>query len=175
MQFQPELAALILAGRKTQTRRPFIPFNRETRLGDTVIENCWLKIAQVNRNLRLKWRVGETYAVQPGRGKPTIARIRLLRIRREDVRDISFADALSEGFSNRRDFWRTWCGFYDPPMARLEMDALDIELWCRPDELYKAWALDFALVQSSNKLPLPNDVGTVYMPSASGGEVGDEV
>ena len=142
MQFQPELAALILEGRKTQTRRP-VKLGDLSSTGADADTILWL-----TRCGRLKWRVGETYAVQPGRNKPSVARITLLRIRREDVRDISLSDALAEGFSNRRDFWRTWCEFYDPPMARFEMDALDIEhFWCRPDALYKSWALDFELVK----------------------------
>lgn len=47
--------------------------------------------------LRRKWQVGNTYAVQPGRGKKQVGRIRLLTIRQERLQDISEADAIAEG------------------------------------------------------------------------------
>jgi len=46
---------------------------------------------------RTKWRVGNTYAVQPGRGKCGVARIRVTGIRRERLQSISKNDALAEG------------------------------------------------------------------------------
>jgi len=47
---------------------------------------------------RLKWAVGRTYAVQPGRGQAAVARIRLTGIRLERVQDITEEDAWKEGF-----------------------------------------------------------------------------
>ena len=66
---------------------------------------------------RLKWAVGKgffadkTYAVQPGRGKKAVGRIRITEIRRERVQDISEEDAQREGWdmSNMNSHSR-----YDP-------------------------------------------------------------
>lgn len=45
----------------------------------------------------LKWKVGRTYAVQPGRGKKSVGRILITGIRRERLRDISMYDIECEG------------------------------------------------------------------------------
>jgi hypothetical protein len=47
----------------------------------------------------MKWRVGQTYAVQPGRTKPGIARIRITDIRQERLQEISEEDARAEGIA----------------------------------------------------------------------------
>jgi hypothetical protein len=44
-----------------------------------------------------RWVIGKTYAVQPGRGKKQIVRIRILNIRQEHLQDITEADAIAEG------------------------------------------------------------------------------
>ena len=51
---------------------------------------------------RVQWEIGRTYAVQPGRGKPAVARIRITNIRQERLCDITAADARAEGFSGIR-------------------------------------------------------------------------
>ena len=50
-----------------------------------------------------KWQVGRTYAVQPGRGKKAVGRIRITEIRRERVQDISEEDAIAEGIYRHSD------------------------------------------------------------------------
>lgn len=47
---------------------------------------------------RALYIIGHTYAVQPGRGKPAVARIRITEIRREKLMNISHADAQAEGY-----------------------------------------------------------------------------
>lgn len=62
---------------------------------------------------RLKWAVArgyfadKTYAIQPGRGKKAVGRIRVTEIRRERVQDISLADCLSEGVILISNEWGT--------------------------------------------------------------------
>jgi hypothetical protein len=79
-------------------------------------------------------------------------RILITDIRREDVRDISWADTEAEGFTNRSDFWKTWCAFYDKPgLAVIEAHCpydviIQAGLKERPDELYQAWAYTFEVV-----------------------------
>jgi hypothetical protein len=143
MQFKPELIEKILVGEKTQTRRP-------VKDGDWAVHSLPpLTITQVRNSKRCKWRVGRTYAICPGRGKPQVARLELQFIRREDVRFITLEDAVEEGFFSQRGFWQTWCRFYDPLPDKAMYDNIDLFLWLRdrPNDLYDAWVLEFELVQ----------------------------
>lgn len=103
MNFTTEMLALVLAGKKTQTRRPVKANERENRwhLGGDTDET----INEVIQGKRLKWLAGREYAVCPGRGKKAVARMQLLSIRRERAIDISEADAIAEGFESREAFW----------------------------------------------------------------------
>lgn len=74
--FKPEMVEKILAGGKTETRRP-------VKLGET---EC-------------RYKLGRTYAVQPGRTKHGIARITVLEVRRELPYEISESSAINEGFA----------------------------------------------------------------------------
>lgn len=97
MNFQPELAALVAAGRKTVTRRlvsdnPRSPWFRG---------GCSLK-------------EGRSYAVCPGRGEPAICRVRVVSVRREPVGAVAqnLEEPRREGFADLDDFMRTWCGMH---------------------------------------------------------------
>ena len=142
MQFKPELIEKILAGGKTQMRWSVKP-------GDTADFDDDTNSYVVFHNGRLKYQADKTYAVCPGRGKRQVARIRILKIRREDVRLISLGDAKAEGFCNEPEFFQTWCGFYDPKgWDIIEKPFLGhwLAFMGRPAHLYDAWALDFELV-----------------------------
>lgn len=178
--FKPELIDKILAGQKTQTRRPVKP-------GDMGQWQHCLACEWVNRNGRRHWEVGKDYALVPGRGKHSIyarlrfdgtyewqttqpggnggeqwkpMRIRITRIRQEDARDITHADALAEGFQAQHEFLAVWCDFYDGKAHALEcfeyndtdwrQNVVSVDLGRlrqRPDALYQCWALDFELVE----------------------------
>jgi hypothetical protein len=86
--FRPALIEKILAGEKTQTRRP------------------------VNGRINSPYRPGCTYAVQPGRGQKAVARIRVLHVHRAKLGDLSPAGALAEGFPDRETFFGYWLGLY---------------------------------------------------------------
>jgi len=116
----------VLSGHKTQTRRPAGDTDRlwtvevEDRQPEKVL---W-------RGDRTKWRTGRTYAVQPGRGKKAIVRIRLLDIRYQLLGHVAEEEARAEGFVNLDEFERTWTkihGHYDAE---------------RP-----VWALEFRLIE----------------------------
>lgn len=92
---------LVLTGKKSQTRR-LVGASDAARYADDG------SIAAVIVGGRQKWTVGKTYAVQPARGKPQVARIEVTELRREIVAHISDADALAEGFASRDAFLDTW-------------------------------------------------------------------
>lgn len=114
------------------------------------------------------YRVGQTYAVQSGRNlrgafwyqHPTMGpliwssnspknlralatslRIRILTIRREDVRNISNDDIRAEGYPHARDFLHVWCAMHDPILERGLWG--EAQLMARPADRYQAWALTF--------------------------------
>lgn len=103
MLFKPELVALILAGRKTQTRRIVRDGDRSTLFSPYhAIPQCR---DFVQRNGRVLWEVGRIYAVQPGRGKHAVGRITITAIRYcSRASDISESDARAEGFSTAEEF-----------------------------------------------------------------------
>lgn len=94
MIFRPELAQAILDGRKTETRRP-ARFENGTE---------WV---------RPPYKPGRTYAVQPGRGKKAIGRIRIVGVRWERFFEgLDEAAAHREGFESVREFISTWLDIY---------------------------------------------------------------
>lgn len=144
----------VLSGEKTQTRRIVRPddlpmFHTANSL------RFYPDVYSGYRGVRktdgtYKWQVGKTYAVQPGRGKPAVARIRLTVIRREDVRDISDPDIEAEGFDDFFDFFDVWTDMHDHSFNKRYLYNADMGyewdnygLAKRPAERYQAWALTF--------------------------------
>lgn len=118
--FSPDMLELVLSGEKTQTRRKvdeidsgvdvwddrmLYRYDREPKQCTAVYQNKiqdwgWTKVPV----LRLKWKVGKDYAVQPGRGKKGVGRIQIYMIRLETFASISQADAVAEGFTDPAGF-----------------------------------------------------------------------
>lgn len=100
MNFRPELAAAIMDGRKTVTRRlmstnPRSPWWRE---------RCGLV-------------VGRDYAVCPGRGKNAVGRVLVQSVNAMSLGHLTDAEARAEGFTNSIEFEKAWeqiNGSYDP-------------------------------------------------------------
>jgi len=86
----------VLDGTKTQTRR--LVKGREWY---SPVMDC---VMTSQRNGRMKWWVGQTYAVQPP-GKSAVGRIKLLAIRRERLQDISEADLYREVGNGEPAHW----------------------------------------------------------------------
>lgn len=167
MNFKPELLAKILAGEKTQTRRPVQP-------GQHAVYSLYPgdvdRIVMINQERRGKvYGIFQEYAICPGRGKRHVARFKLLSIREEDVRCISDDDVKAEGFAHRWEFFKVWCGFYDRKALKMHTEisgetVFDIAsrfppdaeaqylcdwsnaLMKRDEKPYIAWALTFELV-----------------------------
>ncbi|MBL8161188.1 MAG: hypothetical protein JNJ61_04325 [Anaerolineae bacterium] len=159
MLFRPELLELILSGDKTQTRRVCKP-------GEQIVDDATspdVPVAILDARGRVKWRVGQTYALQPGRGKAGIGtRIRVKRLSLDyDVRQISGADARAEGFYTERAFLYVWTSMHDPAVpdyTRISLNALSqwelsysvdnmTYLASRPAERYRAWVIQFEVVR----------------------------
>lgn len=180
MLFKPDLIDKIVRREKTQTRRPYYPDKHD--IVWSIAEGKPPEIRAIFVIGRRRWAVGRDYSVQPGRGKRGVwwdcekreyfdgagtgvypdgfkpLRIRITRIRIEDVRLISANDAIAEGFKDVWGFWATWCGFYDPKAVTLTNALIAFNgLHKRPDERYQAVALDFEIAQS--KLTAPSGEG----------------
>ena len=105
----------VLECRKTQTRRII-------KAKEVAIRGKYNQIVEVVQNGRTKWRIGQTYAVQDGRGKPQIARIRINKINSEHITRISSKDAVAEGFADRHEFLATWKTIHGDK-------AMDLRVW----------------------------------------------
>ncbi len=133
MIFASGLCDRVLDGSKTQTRRLIKP-GEVARIHPRRV---------VDLNGRTKWQVGRTYAVQPGRGKRAVGRIRITRIRTERLQDIRPEDVVAEGFGR-------WRGMHQAAnMTELSMmwDRLHTQPGTRWDDNPLVWVLEFELVE----------------------------
>jgi hypothetical protein len=105
----------VLSDEKIQTRRP-VKSGETCRDGITVSKHwisrfTFMPLEGANllkwTYMNPRWQVGRTYAVQPGRGKKAVGRIRITGIRREWLDDISGEDCLAEGIQEIPNQWGT--------------------------------------------------------------------
>ena len=96
MIFSGDRCRQVLCGAKTATWRPAKDWDVPVHDADTD------EIVCVERQGRVLWRVGGTYAVQPGRGKLGLGRIRMLSICERCPYDIDVAGLRAEGFRGGR-------------------------------------------------------------------------
>ena len=116
----------VLDGSKTQTRR----LVRNGEILDVLPSGNAVRSASG----RLKWVEGRTYAVQPGRGKRQVARIRINYIYRQRLQEITEDDAKAEGFASRDEFAQAWNNIHREPCTRWEDNPL-------------VWVITFELVR----------------------------
>jgi hypothetical protein len=98
--FRPELAAKIVLGKKTATRRG---------LSDNPRSPWWRERSTYER--------GQVFAVQPGRGVPRVAEATITRVKIEPLHRLLPSDARREGFATRDAFiaaWRAINGSWNP-------------------------------------------------------------
>jgi hypothetical protein len=104
---------------------------------------------------RVKWQVGRTYAVQPGRGKKAVGRIRLTGIRQERVQDITEDDARAEGCHIDADVTGEPFGGYDVAVVWARTvyahlwDAIHNKCGERWADNPLVWVLTFELVEAA--------------------------
>lgn len=100
MNFRPELAAKVMAGEKTVTRR-LVNDNRRSP---------WFRE-------RCGFSYGQDFAVCPGRGKVQIGRAIVLSVAQEPLGVLTDAEARREGFDDAEGFMAGFEGIngaYDP-------------------------------------------------------------
>lgn len=112
MIFRPELAAKVMAGEKTVTRR----------LCSTNPRSPWYRE-------RCTYLEGKEFAVQPGRGKPSVGRARVISAQRGRLGRLTDAEARAEGFEDEPHFAAAFAlinGFYDNFLEvwRIEFEVL---------------------------------------------------
>ncbi|HVU13639.1 MAG TPA: ASCH domain-containing protein [Phototrophicaceae bacterium] len=112
---------LLESGRKTQTCRIARADEQAERGADG-------QIAAVTNKGRDKYRVGKTYAVQPGRGKPAVARIRLLGIEGKNIAEVTTAEAKAEGYQSREEFLGVWREIHGEKQMHADVWVLKFEL-----------------------------------------------
>ncbi len=145
----------VLNGTKSETRRPvkqteWAEMSSYNNFG-VFVDSPVIRAVHFYSNNGVKWRVGNTYAVQPGRGQKAVARFKLTSIKREPVNAITEAGAVSEGFTgydviSHGPSGETWCN----PVTPVEEFAMT---W---DEIHGAgsfasgvevWVLGFELAE----------------------------
>lgn len=113
----------VLDGKKTQTRRIVKPGEELVGFAPGMPRISY----SVIKGNHVKWKIGRTYAVQPGRGKKAVGRIRITDIRQERLRNISHDDIEAEGIphdlydyahEHRAAFWQLWDSIYAEPGTR---------------------------------------------------------
>lgn len=147
MIFKPELVALVLKGKKTATRR-------------------------IANGKPCRYQVGQHYAVQPGRGKPQVARITILDVERQALGELTYDEAIAEGFRTRADFARYWLRLHEPDHEPNGASADELlERWLEGHGHTEVWAIRFELkrqldvVVSTTPLYLHRKLGVTTDPS----------
>jgi hypothetical protein len=134
--FRPDVARLILRGGKTATRVPVKP-------GEG----------------RPPFRIGHSYAVQPGPGRAALARVVVLEAEHELLGDVGFEQARAEGHRTTDDFKVAWVRQHDRAWLRRQEpdppadgsdpepvpDELLIERFDRRHADRPVWAIGFQL------------------------------
>lgn len=106
MIFSGGLHEQVLDGSKTVTRRP------------------------VRADQPCPYRVGRDYAVQPGRGKHSLGRIRVTHVCEQELGAITDLDVVLEGFPDFKAFWEKWESLYgavdwSQPVWRIEFEVIE--------------------------------------------------
>ena len=122
----------VLDGTKTQTRRPVK--EREQLISGDVGRPIWVHAGGHSAATckvigpGARFVTGKTYAIQPGRGKKAVGRIRITKIRRQELQGIMPLDIMAEGIEPIRvtpnrfmaevrleDFAQLWDSIYRKP------------------------------------------------------------
>lgn len=132
MIFSENSVAALCVGFKVVTRRPVgntVPGKYDAH-GPLYADTPVAAVYEYNdldwyRDGRVRWRIGQLLAVQPGRGRPALAHVQVVSLAYDArVCDLDAAEAMREGYENVGQFRAAW----------IEMHGVDG--WCGP-----AWRL----------------------------------
>lgn len=123
MNFKPELAAKVLDGSKTVTRRPVKDLEKPCRY-------------RVNRSYGVQ--VPQTDGPGKGRGGKQLGRIAVVSVYRQRLGSIQLVEdgpleARREGFATVREFFDYWCWLYGEFDPGLFVDRIEFRL-LHPDD-----------------------------------------
>lgn len=131
LQFQPLLVHKIKSGAKTQTRRLVKGPLRCPGCGRETLHGVCTCHEPENRPIRTvpinvcRYKPGKSVAVQPGRGKAAMCRIRILEVEHQLAGDITLPDALAEGFRTTDEFKQYWIGLHEKPWLAAQTRAVE--------------------------------------------------
>jgi hypothetical protein len=116
--FRQEMIDAIMSGRKTVTRRPLTKHPVTGNPSD---------------QFACRYEVGKDYAIQPGRGKRQVARLRVKSVEKWMLGVTNEGEAVLEGFPSRDAFeayWRKLYGGFDPGQLvhRIEFELIPVEV-----------------------------------------------
>lgn len=99
----------------------------------------------VGKHHRLKWQVGKNYAIQSGRGKKSLGRIKLKKINMENLQHISDRDAKKEGV---RKLYRCpqWITHEATLSFKQLWDGIHKKSGDRWEDNPEVWVLEFELI-----------------------------
>jgi hypothetical protein len=95
MIFRPDLAAAVVAGTKTVTRRRVSPNPSSPWFGG-----------------RCGYRVGQDVAICPGRGRHAVGRATIVGLSREPLGMLTRREAAAEGFASAEAFEEAWSAIH---------------------------------------------------------------
>lgn len=129
--------------------------------GETTYSFEYVNVESLYKNERVKWQVGKDYAVQQGRGKPSVGRIKITSIRGERLQSIQGDQAILEGvyrevvgideYGSERAFYShgLWAQMYFNPIDAYR--ALWDSIHTKTGETWAdnplVWVLEFELVK----------------------------
>lgn len=105
MIFAEDMLQAAQKGRKDMTRRLVKPGEYALVRGDTGLIDAVIIAPEPGGKYRIKWQVGKTQPMQPGRGKKSVGRMLITSIERDRFVNISPVDAVREGFYTVEGFY----------------------------------------------------------------------
>lgn len=150
MQFSSDSIALIQAGKKSVTRRPWKEGDELKNVGTPNGVGYYDMFEAVFRGGRRMWMIGQDYAISPGRGKFAVGRIPpITSLRLEMLGEITDEDAKAEGITYYQMEPHSFAygnKIIEAPTPRAAYLVLWRSIYEHADSKEKVWAISFEKV-----------------------------